>query len=154
MALNEREKLMELMASQQVVNAEFYNSLCQQNPMLSKLMWDKFKNFLEDDYFTDLERQTMLIKFFEEQTDLNLTEEILSHVQNCECKEDYTKIILEWAFHNSENIKQSNLAKVDGAALCNNKQRVKKLQKPADLTDEVMENILSLTLNMIVPPEN
>ena len=145
---------MELMASQQVVNAEFYNSLCQQNPMLSKLMWDKFKTFLDDDYFTDLERQTMLIKFFEEQTDLNLTEEILSHVQNCECKEDYTKIILEWSFHNSENIKQSNLAKVDGAALCSSKQRAKKLQKPADLTNEVMDNILALTLNMLMPPEN
>lgn len=145
---------MELMASQQVVNAEFYNSLCQQNPILSKLMWEKFKLFLEDDYFTDLERQTILIKFFEEQTNLELTKEILSHVQSCECKEDYTKIVLEWAFHNSDLIKQNNLAKVDGVGLCMGKQKTKKLQKPADLTDELMDNILSLTLNMMNnPPE-
>ena len=141
-ALNERNKLVELMASQQVVNAEFYNSLIQQNPVLAKLMLDKFKTFLDDDYFTDLERQTLLIKFFEEQTDSDLQKEILLHIENCECKEDYTKIILEWAFHNSDLIRQNNLAKYDGASLCSDKQRTKKLKAHWKHISRGLSNVL------------
>ena len=55
--MGDRDKLIELMASQQIINAEFCNNLHKQNPLLFNLMWEKFKAFLTDSYFTDFERQ-------------------------------------------------------------------------------------------------
>lgn len=149
--MGDRDKLIELMASQQIINAEFCNNLHKQNPLLFNLMWEKFKAFLTDSYFTDFERQTVLIKFFQEQTDIDLAKEIISHIENSEQKDDYTKVILEWSYHNSELIKQKNLAKVDGVGLCGSKQKITKLKKPDDLTDAVLDEILSLTVGMLPP---
>lgn len=145
----EREKLVELVASQQVVNAELYNSVKQQTPLLSKLMLDKFKNFLNDKYFTDIERQTMLMTFFEEHTDIDLVQDILKYVEDCECKDDYTKIIMEWTYHNSEDIVKKNLAKVDGASLCDVKKKSNKLSIPNKATDTLLQGIFDLTINLL-----
>ena len=147
--MNEREKLVELVTSQQVVNAEFYNALRQSTPLLSKLMMDKFKNFLNDQYFTDIERQTMLMKFLETQTDIDVIKEILSHTQNCECKDDYIKIIMEWTFHNSENIVKQNLAKVDGSMLYGKKSRQTKIETPSDITETVLDGLIEITSQLI-----
>jgi hypothetical protein len=146
---NEREKLIELVTSQQVVNAEFYNALRESTPMLSKLMLEKFKNFLNDEYFTDLERQTMLMKFLESQDDIDVVKEILSHTEKCDCKDDYTKIIMEWTFHNSEDIVKQNLAKVDGAMLYGKKSRQTKIEKPADITEAVLQGLIEITSHLI-----
>ena len=147
--MNEREKLVELVTSQQVVNAEFYNALRQSTPLLSKLMMDKFKNFLNDQYFTDIERQTMLMKFLETQNDIDVIKDILSHIQNCECKDDYTKIIMEWTFHNSENIVKQNLAKVDGSMLYGKKSRQTKIETPSDITETVLDGLIEITSQLI-----
>lgn len=150
--LSEREKLIELMATQQIINAEFCNNLQEKNPMLFNLMWKQFKDYLVDDYFTDFERQTVLIKFFQEQTNIDLAKEIITHIENSDKKDVYSKVILEWSFQNSELIKQKNLAKFDGVGLCGKKQKIGKINKPDNLTDEVLEEILSLTIGGILPP--
>ena len=72
-----REQMVELITSQQVVNGEFYNSLSQYSPMLAKMMLDKFKDYLNDQYFTPMERQTLLMKFFESQENIDVVKEIL-----------------------------------------------------------------------------
>lgn len=143
-----REQLIELTTSQQVTNAEFFNSLSDSCPMLAKLMLDKFKKFLTDSFFTDLERQTMLMKFFEDQTNIDLIKEIITFLENSEFKEDYIKIIMEWTYHNSENIIKQNLAKVDGSGLCQKKEKKQKLDyiKP---TDEFIEVLIQLTTDLL-----
>lgn len=149
MALNEREKLVEIMTSQQVVNSEFFQAVREQNPLLSKLMLNKFKAFLVDDYFTDFERQTMLIRFFEDEPDINLVKEIITLVKDCEQKEDYSEIIMEWTYHNSEHIKQQNLAKLDAAALCDAKEKTNRIKRPTDMTDAILEGLLQLTSGIL-----
>ena len=147
--MNEREKLIEMITSQQVVNAELYNPLCQNAPLLSKMMLDKFKAFLNDNYFTDIERQTMLMTFFEKQTNLEIIREILKYIQTCDLKDDYTKIIMEWSYHNSEDIVKQNLAKVDGSKLYDLKPKQDKLEKPVDLTEDFIQNLLDLTAELL-----
>ena len=147
--MDDRKKLIELITSQQVTNAEFYNQLCKSTPLLSKLMMDKFKQFLDDTYFTDLERQTMFMTFLEKQTNIDIIQEVLDHVQNCDCKDDYTQVIMEWTYHNSDSIVQRNLEKVDGAGLYGRRKRVNKLVKPETLTDQVLEDMIALTTDLI-----
>lgn len=147
--MDEREKLIELVTSQQVTNAEFFNALRNSTPLLAELMMDKFKAFLDDSYFTDIERQTTLMKFFEEQTDIDTVKEILTFLENCGCKEDYTKIIMEWTYHNSDEIVKQNLAKVDGVSLYSRKPKKNKLEKPIDLTDEALQNIVQAVIESL-----
>lgn len=142
-----REQMVELITSQQVVNGEFYNSLSQYSPMLAKMMLDKFKDYLNDQYFTPMERQTLLMKFFESQENIDVVKEILEFIQKCETKEDYTKIVMEYMFHNSEDIIKANLAKVDGTHLYQKKQKNKlKIQDP---TNDFVQNLVEITKNII-----
>ena len=156
--MSEREKSIEFLISQQVVNAEFYNTVCQQTPLLSKLMMDKFKTFLDDTYFTDLERQTMLMQFFEKHTNIDIIKEIVDYVQNCECKDDYTKVVLEWSYHNSEKIVKLNLAKVDGAFLYgkrrsnlgnSNNNIVNRIVKPPSISETLLDSLNPLNIEYI-----
>lgn len=142
-----REQMVELITSQQVVNGEFYNSLTQFSPMLAKMMLDKFKDYLNDEYFTPMERQTLLMKFFENQENIDITKEILEYIQKCDTKNDYTKIVMEYLYHNSEDIIKANLAKVDGVQLYQNRPEEKlKLKDP---TDEFIQNLVDITKNLI-----
>lgn len=142
-----REQMVELITSQQVVNGEFYNSLSQYSPMLAKMMLDKFKDYLNDRYFTSMERQTLLMKFFESQENIDVIKEILEYIQKCETSEDYTKIVMEYMFHNSEDIIKANLAKVDGTHLYQKKQKNKlKIQDP---TNDFVQNLVEITKNII-----
>lgn len=146
--LNEdREQMVEFVTSQQVVNGEFYSSLTQYSPMLAKMMLDKFKDFLNDSYFTSMERQTLLMKFFENHDNIDIIKEILEFIQKCERKEDYTKIVMEYMYHNSEDIIKANLAKVDGVHLYEKKQKNK--IKIKDPTDDFVQNLLEITKNFL-----
>ena len=164
--MSEREKSIEFLISQQVVNAEFYNTVCQQVPLLSKFMMDKFKSFLSDTYFTDLERQTMLMQFFEKQTNIDIIKEIVDYVQGCECKDDYTKVVLEWSYHNSEKIIKSNLAKVDGAFLYGKKRKnsssstsslsngINRIIKPQSISEAILDSLSTLNIELIASDED
>ena len=89
------------------------------------------------------------MKFLETQNDIDVIKDILSHTQNCECKDDYTKIIMEWTFHNSENIVKQNLAKVDGSMLYGKKSRQTKIETPSDLTETVLDGLIEITSQLI-----
>lgn len=145
--MEDRAKLVELVTSQQVTDAAFFNELRKTTPLLAELMLDKFKSFLSDPYFTDIERQTTLMKYLEEQTDVDLNKDILKHIENSPCKDDYTKIIMEWTFHNSDNIINSNLAKFDGVGLLDKKPKYNRLEVNTDLTREVLTNLVDNLLS-------
>ena len=145
--LNDREQMIELVISQQVVTADFYNSIKNASPPLAKMMLDKFKEFLKDDYFTSFERQSLLMQFFEEHNNLDTIEEVLNSINDSEQKEDYTKVIMEWTYAKSDDIRRQNLAKVDGKYLCDAKSpKTVKLQKP-NAAKEFIQKLVDLSLN-------
>ena len=55
MAAEDRELMLQLLTATQVTDANLYNSVKQENPLLAKLMMDKLKLFLDNDYFATLE---------------------------------------------------------------------------------------------------
>jgi len=122
--MNERESIIELITAKQVSDATLYNSVRKENPLMAKLMMDKFKNFLTNSYFTDIERQTMLIKFFEEQKNLDIVREVIKYIHTSDFVSDYIRIIMEWTLNKSENIINSNLVKYDGDKLCKSKKEL------------------------------
>ena len=143
----EREQLIEVITSTQVADSKLFNGIRKESPLLARFMLDKFKQFLGDCNLTSMERQTILMKFFEEHKDYELLSEIIQHIDTLECKDDYTKIIMEWTFHNSENIVKSNLAKCDGAMLALRKEpeEPKKLNNKKE-TEDFINSIISVTL--------
>jgi len=110
----DRERTVELITSTQVANADLFYKIQQENPVLAKLMLDKLKAFLSNDYFATMERQTILTDFLERHTHNDIIQEVLSSLTECPLKQDYQTIIMEWTYHNSEKIIQRNLAKYDG----------------------------------------
>jgi len=145
----EREQLIEVITSTQVANAELFTGIRKESPMLAKFMLDKFKQFLGDTNLTSMERQTILMKFFEEHKDYELLSEIIQHIDTLECKGDYTKIIMEWTFHNSENIVKSNLAKVDGAMLALTKEKEEIKPKLVKGSDDFINQLIQLTMDAL-----
>ena len=141
----DREIALQMVTAMQVADAEFYSQVYENTPMIAKLMMDKFKEFINNDYFTALERQTVLIKFLECQNIVEIVQEVLKFVENCELKEDYEAIILEWLYNNSEDIIQTNLARVDGEFLCLSKEENKvilaDINKPKIVEQEFIQNI-------------
>lgn len=149
--MDDREQMVEFVISQQLTDPETYKSVKEGSPMLARMMLEKFKNFLLDSYFTSFERQTVLLKFFEEQDDMSVIKEILDCIQNSDMKDDYTKIIMEWTYNNSENIISSNLAKFDGAKFNEKKLPKKvKLDKSSN-ADMILNKIIEISL---LPPPN
>lgn len=144
----ERENIIQLTTVEQVVNAPFYNALRENYSMLAGLMWNKFKEYLVNDYFTDIERQTILMKFFEEQKDRTLIKEIIEYLNDCEFKDDYTKIIMEYIFHNSDDIVKDCLQQVDGAGFVDKKESNKATINLAPDNDEFMD-LLTETLKAL-----
>lgn len=144
----DRETTLQMFTAIQVADAEFYTQVYENTPMIAKLMMDKFKEFMENDYFTALERQTVLIKFLECQNIVEIVQEVLKFVENCELKQDYEAIILEWLYHNSEDIIQTNLARVDGEFLCLSKEENKVILsgigKPTEKEQAIMNNLTKL----------
>lgn len=121
--MNDREVMIEMITSTQVANSEVFNQVLEESPMTAKLMLDKFKSFLNNEYFTAMERQTVLIRFLEEQDNVDIVKEILTVVENSKFKSDYAPIVMEWTYKNSERIVQANLARVDGRMLGSRKRK-------------------------------
>lgn len=145
---DEREQLVEITTAQQVINAEFYNALKRDYPMLAQLMWEKFKNFLNDSYFTDIERQTILMKFFEEQKDLDLIQDIIKFAKECDLKDDYTKIIMEWTYNNSDIIIREALKSVDGLGFFDKKEPTKATLKNIPDSNEFLKMLMDALSNL------
>ena len=115
---NDREQLIEIMTAAQVCNKALYEVILQQSPLLAKFMMDKFKAFLNDEYITDIERQTLFMKFLQSHDNYEIIRDVLEFVQNeCDLNSDYTQVIMEWTYHNSESLLYQSLDKYDGREL-------------------------------------
>ena len=157
-----REQLIQIITSTQVVDAKLFNRTRQENPMLAKLMFNKFKKFLVNDTVTDIERQTMLIRFLETQGDFGLVSEIIRYLQTCPLQEDYKEIIMEWTYHNSDLIRKHLLQAVDGVGLADTRQpEGLKLSKPPavqqeSILNDLIQEIVNIAMEQIQeePPED
>ena len=150
MAAEDRELMLQLLTATQVTDANLYNSVKQENPLLAKLMMDKLKLFLDNDYFATVERQTVLMKFLQEHTDNETINDVLTFLDNSELKQDYSAIIMEWTYHNSENIVEQTLAKYDGSLLSKSKLTELPQFKPQNTgTNDFVQAILQITNHLI-----
>ena len=149
--MNDREQAIELITATQVATADLYYAVMEENPMLAKLMMDKMKSFLSNSEITAMERQTVLMRFLEEHTNMDVIHEVLDSINNSELKEDYSTIIMEWSYHNNEDIKKYYLAKYDGSVLSLSKQNPKpNFNKSEKIgTDEFVKAILQITTQLL-----
>lgn len=144
---DDRDKAIEAFVAMQVACADVYYKILYENPLLAKLMMDKLKSFLVDEQFEAIERQSVLIKFLQEHTEMEVVHEILDFIDKCDLKNDYTTIIMEWTFYNDQGIKDFYLSKLDGSSLALNKtyELPEFKQEEANGTQEFIEAILRLT---------
>ena len=149
--MNDREQAIELITATQVATADLYYAVMEENPMLAKLMMDKMKSFLSNSEITAMERQTVLMRFLEEHTNMDVIHEVLDSINNSELKDDYSTIIMEWSYHNNEDIKKYYLAKYDGSVLSLSKQNPKpNFNKSEKIgTDEFVKAILQITTQLL-----
>lgn len=149
--MNDREQAIELITATQVAMADLYYAVMEENPMLAKLMMDKMKSFLSNSEITAMERQTVLMRFLEEHTNMDVIHEVLDSINNSELKDDYSTIIMEWSYHNNEDIKKYYLAKYDGSVLSLSKQNPKpNFNKSEKIgTDEFVKAILQITTQLL-----
>ena len=146
----DRDNTVELITATQVTNAELFYTIQKENALLAKLMLDKLKSFLSNDYFTTMERQTILMRFLEQHTDLEVVQDVLNYIQESPLKEDYTTIIMEWTYHNSENIVKQNLAKYDGSLLSLDKKVKRPEFKPQNSgSDDFVQAIVDITTRLL-----
>lgn len=142
----DRDQTIEIITATQVATASLFYDIKQESPLLAKLMMDKLKSFLTKDCYSCMERQTILMRFLEEHTDLDVIHEVLDYINNSNFKEDYTAIIMEWTYHNTDKIKKHYLAKCDGTLLCTPKINPNPMFKASksNATDEYVNAILQI----------
>ena len=128
----ERDSILRLTTSNQVVNADFFNEVCHASPFVASMMFEKFKEFLDDDYFTDIERQALLLKFFEGQDNLELVREVLNCCNNSRLKKDYLRIIFEWTYRVSDDLLENTLSKYDSIDFLYTKEKFANINKDAE----------------------
>lgn len=144
MADRDREEFVTATTALQVCKAEIYESIMQENPLLAKYMMDKFIEYLSDEETTTIERQSMLMNFLANHTCYDLIDSVIKRVSMLDLHDDYKEIILEWTFHNSEDIVQINLEALDAEELIQPIQRAGKLQLPEKPKDKPMDAIVKV----------
>jgi len=130
MADKDREEFVTATTALQVCKADIFETVMEKNPLLAKYMLDKFIEYLSDPDTTTIERQTMLMNFLTNHTCYELIDEVINRVSKLEFYPDYKEIILEWTFHNSEDIVQINLESLDAEGLIQPIENPGKLQLP------------------------
>lgn len=135
--LNEREAYIRLLNASQIIDKEFFEATYSVQPVAAHLMLRKFKSFLDDATFVDLERQLALIKFLDCEYPFEVTEEIIDFVTNCNLSADYTKIILDWNYQHSEVVKELKLADYDAAEFTLSKKQHKTRKKRKKQVPEI-----------------
>ena len=147
----DRELTLQLLTATQVTDAKLFYSVLKDNALLAKFMMDKLKDFLCNPYFATIERQTILMRFLEEHTDWDVIQEILKTVNECELKHDYITIVMEWTFHNNDNIKKHTLSKYDGSVLGMNKSTPPPQFRHIDAnsTQNFVQSILQITTQLL-----
>lgn len=143
--MSKRDSIIRLSITSQVINTSLFNNIRVNEPLVASLMLDKFKEFLDDLYFTDIERQIILIKFLRNEKDIDTIRNILNFVKNCELKKDYEVIIMEWNLNKSDFIRYCNLEPLDGFALSYSKeQNDKVLSSRKEFKQHILDTIIDL----------
>ena len=145
----DRELTLELITETQVSDAKLFYAVQQENALLAKLMMDKLKAFLNNDYFATIERQTVLMRFLEEHDNWEVIQDLLNNIKQCDLKDDYTTIIMEWTFHNNERIKTYELAKYDGSVLSLSRVTPPPDFRPHDSTQNFVQSIVQITTQLL-----
>lgn len=143
--------MLEVITATQVVEADLYYKIMEENGLLAKLMMDKLKAFLNNPYFVALERQTILMRFLELHDNMDVIQDLLQFLDKCDLKQDYSTIIMEWTFHNNDLIVQAKLDSLDASGLRESKKDVIPQFEPksASATDNYVQAILHLTTELL-----
>lgn len=144
MADRDREEFVTATTALQVCNADLYEQIMEENPLLAKYMMEKFIEYLSDTQTTKIERQTMLMNFLLHHTCYELIDDVIKKVSQLEFAEDYKEIILEWTFHNSEDIVQINLESLDAEQLIQPIEKPGKLKLPEKKKDDKVDAIVEV----------
>lgn len=110
----QRKNFVQISVVDKILDKYLFDEICQYEPFAAKLLLDTFKEFLTNTYFEKIERQTVLLQFFKNNYSLEIYREIISFLNNCDFKDDYIKIIMEWNLIASEVIRRDNLKGLDG----------------------------------------
>lgn len=143
--MNKRDSIIRLSIASQVVNTELFKNIRASEPLVASLMLNKFKEFLDDVYFSDIERQIILVKFLRNETDIDTIRNILNHINNCALNKDYEVIAMEWNLKNSDFIRYCNLEPLDGLALSYTKEQNKEM---IDTRKEFKQHILDTIMHI------
>ena len=139
----ERSSATRLNTAFKILEQDTFYNICENEPFVAQLMLDKFKEFLNDDYFDDIERQIILLKFLQCCYPIEFITDVLDFIQkDCILKDDYNKVILEWNLEYNDYIKNSILQKYDGEELAytiEEKQRY----------DNAMNNLNKIGINKL-----
>lgn len=154
-----RNFTVQLVTASQVADVELYHAVMEQNPLLAKLMLDQFKQFLTNEYFTTIERQSILMKFLGDEQTVKLVQEIREYINNSDFKQDYDTIFMEWTFHHSKDLIEAELQKYDGVGLNLTKhEQYKRLNKPKivieDIPEDVIQTLTSILIDNVTNPED
>lgn len=147
----ERNFTVQLVTASQVADVELFTAVSEQNPLLAKLMLDQFKLFLTNEYFTSIERQSILMKFLSEGQQVKLVQQIREYINNSEFKQDYDTIFMEWTFHHSKDLIEIELQKYDGVGLNLTKQeQYTRLHKPSKILEDIPEDVIKTLTSILI----
>ena len=143
--MSKRDSIIRLSISSQVINTTLFNNIRVSEPLVASLMLNKFKEFLNDTYFTNIERQIILIKFLRNEKDIDTIRDILNFIKTCDLKTDYEIIVMEWNLNKSDFIRYCNLEPLDGFALSYTKEEN---DRALNARQEFKQHILDTIINI------
>lgn len=88
-----------------IIDKNFFVNLYEEDSFMASLMLETLKRFLSDSSYTDIERQLYLQTFLTNDYPLEICRDIVSYAKTCPLADDYTRVILEWFYRDSEYIK-------------------------------------------------
>lgn len=107
--MDDNESQFRLALALQVMKPEFFESIWVHNPFTARLMLQKFLEFLEDATFETIERHSFLVGFLKVHKNMEITNYLLTLLDNSKYKDEYAPIIMDWTLQNSENLVQLQL---------------------------------------------
>lgn len=143
----DRETLVKLQVIEKILDKQSFEELIIHEPFAASILLDNFKDFLSDVYFEKVERQLTLYKFLRNYYPLEISSDIIDYASNCDLKDDYTRLIMEWNLVSSDYIRKYNLNKYDCAGFASNgNQNIKSTEEEpkyiiVDCVDLILEGL-------------
>ena len=132
-----------------VLDAEAFNALLYAEPLGASLLIESFNEFLASPKYTKLNRQFALLGFLRNKYNLDITREVVQSAATSVCKDDYTKIIMEWQLTSSDDIRRHYLSQVDGEGFVTGDNYHVALTPSSDyILNEVFRSIMEGTIEL------